>query len=64
MLNENELLSYYEKLNNELQNINHILKLEKDAKKVKILSSISDNINTVLLKLNTIKMLNEKLNFK
>jgi hypothetical protein len=64
MLNENELLSYYEKLNNELQNINHILKLEKDSKKVKILSSISDNINTVLLKLNTIKMLNEKLNFK
>ena len=64
MLNENELLSYYEKLNNELQNINCILKLEKDAKKVKILSSISDNINTVLLKLNTIKMLNEKINFK
>jgi hypothetical protein len=61
MLNENELLSYYEKINNELQNINHILKLEKDEKKVKLLSSLSDNMNTVLLKLNTIKMLNEKL---
>ena len=61
MLNEIELLSYYEKLNNELQNINNILKLEKDSKKVKILSSISDNINSVLLKLNQIKMLNEKI---
>jgi N-glycosylase/DNA lyase len=60
-LNENELLSYYEKMNNELQNINHILKSEKDEKKVKLLSSLSDNLNTVLLKLNTIKMLNEKL---
>jgi hypothetical protein len=61
MLNESELLSYYEKLNNELQNINHILKSEKDVKKVKILSSISDKINTVLLKLNQIRMLNEQL---
>jgi len=61
MLNETELLSYYEKLNNELQNINHIMKLEKNEKKVKLLSSMSENINTVLLKLNTIKLLNEKL---
>ena len=61
MLNENELLSYYEKINNELQNINHNLKLEKDEKKVKLLSSLSDNMNTVLLKLNAIKILNEKL---
>ena len=34
MLNETELLSYYEKLNNELQNINHIMKLEKMKKKL------------------------------
>ena len=61
LLNETELLSYYEKLNNELQNINHIMKLEKNEKKVKLLSSMSENINTVLLKLNIIKLLNEKL---
>jgi len=60
-LNESELLSYYDKLNNELNTINHQMKSEKDEKKIKHLSNISEAINTILLKLNLIKILNEKL---
>ena len=48
MLNEIELLSYYEKLNNELQNINHIMKLEKNEKKVKLLSFIEIKYNKII----------------
>jgi len=60
-LNESELLSYYDRLNNELQHINNVMKNEKDEKKVSNLIKISDLINSVLIKINQIKMLNEKL---
>jgi hypothetical protein len=60
-LNSQELLSYYDKLNNELLNVNQILKNEKDDKKSKVLLKQSELINQVLIKLNHIKNLNEQL---
>jgi hypothetical protein len=48
-------------MNNELQSINHILKLEKDEKRHKLLLKESELLNQVILKLNQIKMLNEQL---
>ena len=58
---EHELLSFFDKLNQELNSINSLLKQEKDIKRIKLLNSQSTLINTVLNKLNNIKMNNTKL---
>jgi hypothetical protein len=63
-LNDQELLTYYDKLNNELNTINHMMKTEKDPKRVKTLSNQSDLINNILNKLNSVRVNNEKLNKK
>ena len=58
---EHELLSFFDKLNQELNSINSLLKQEKEVKRIKLLNSQSTLINTVLNKLNNIKMNNTKL---
>ena len=58
---EHELLAFFDKLNQELNSINSLLKQEKDIKRIKLLNSQSTLINTVLNKLNNIKMNNTKL---
>jgi hypothetical protein len=58
---EHELLSFYDKLNQELNSINSLLKQEKETKRIKLLNSQSSLINTVLNKLNNIKMNNKTL---
>jgi hypothetical protein len=58
---EHELLAFYDKLNMELNSINSLLKQEKETKRIKLLNSQSSLINTVLNKLNNIKMNNKTL---
>ena len=58
---ECELLSFYDKLNQELNSINSLLKQEKEIKRIKLLNSQSTLINTVLNKLNNIKINNKIL---
>ena len=58
---ECELLSFYDKLNQELNSINSLVKHEKETARIKLLNSQSTLINTVLNKLNHIKMNNKKL---
>ena len=61
MINQLNLNSFYDSLNNELQMINSILKTEKDEKKIKILISQSSAINLILIKLTLVNSNNEKL---
>ena len=61
MINQLNLNSFYDSLNNELQTINSILKTEKDEKKIKILISQSSAINLILIKLTLVNSNNEKL---
>jgi hypothetical protein len=60
-LNTHDLLSYYDKLNSELNTINQMMKDEKDVKKIKLLSNQSDLLNVILIKLNSVKINNEKI---
>jgi hypothetical protein len=61
MINQLNLNSFYDSLNNELQMINSTLKTEKDEKKIKILISQSNAINLILIKLTLVNSNNEKL---
>jgi hypothetical protein len=61
MISEMDITNFFDKFNNELSQVNNLMKTEKDAKKLKLLLNQSELINSVLNKLTQIKTNNLNL---